>query len=88
MTVEQINKALLLEQCTFLPASFEKRFAANMAGLARSNPEQALTPKQAAWLDKQFYRYRNQIARADQSVKELMKEVKSKPLFSGKTLFD
>lgn len=76
MTQEQIMQAKLLDGCTYLPGSFEKRFARNMAALAETNPEKELTAKQADWLEKQFFRYRNQIGKADKQVKELLKDLK------------
>lgn len=39
MTTEQIRKAKLLVECTYLPGSFEKRFAKNMAALSEFKPD-------------------------------------------------
>jgi hypothetical protein len=82
MTSEQIRKAKLLNQCTYLPGSFEKRFARNIAAMSEYNPTKELTEKQALWLEKQFYRYRNQISKADKKVKALLKNLK--PAFEAK----
>jgi hypothetical protein len=61
MTELQINKALALLKCTFLPGSFQKRFAKDMGAMARNNPQAELTEKQAAYLDLLFHQYRRQI---------------------------
>lgn len=80
MTPEQITKAKLLYQCTYLPGSFEKRFARDMFAVADLNPSKELTPKQSEWLDKQFFRYRNQISPGtDKRVKNLLKSVPKNP---------
>ena len=84
MSEEQIAQAKLLNRCTYLPGSFEKRFARNMAALAESNPDKELTAKQSEWLEKQFFRYRNQISKADNKVKQLMKEL-TPPFESSQT---
>jgi hypothetical protein len=60
MTPEQRSKADLLRHCTFLPASFEKRFARDMYALSQ-HEDAALSAKQAAFLDKCYWRYRKQV---------------------------
>ena len=62
MTEQQILKTKALARCSFLPASYEKRFVKDMANIASSEKaaEYSLSEKQAAYLDKLFHRYRNQ----------------------------
>ena len=50
-----------IETCTYLPGSFEKRFAAHMGAIATDNPTKQLTERQSDWLKKQHFRYRKQI---------------------------
>lgn len=50
-----------LQRVTFLPASFDKRFARDMGTLGAYD---MLSPKQAALLEKMAWRYRRQIGRA------------------------
>lgn len=52
----------LLEKCTFLPGSFEKRFVRDCASLAEDAP---LSDKQIGFLKLLTYKYRQQIARHD-----------------------
>lgn len=61
MTADEINIAKALDSCTYLPGSFEKRFARDMAAYAEFNPKYELTEKQRDWLYKQLKRYRKQI---------------------------
>lgn len=61
MTPYQITIAKKLQQCSFLPGSFDKRFARDIAFLATNSPDKELTEKQAACLDRLVYRYRRQI---------------------------
>lgn len=63
MTDDEKRAALALEKCTYLPGSFEKRFARDMAGIARGTAE--ITVKQRGWLWKQVHRYRRQIGDAE-----------------------
>ena len=61
MTREQVEIALALGNVRFLPASFDKRFAQNMHGLASVEPEKELTEKQVEWLYRILYKYRKQV---------------------------
>lgn len=49
-----------LRQCTFLPASFDKRFARNMGHIAERTAGE-LTDRQRSCLNALVYRYRRQI---------------------------
>ena len=60
-TDDQKRKAELLSHCTFLPASYDKRFARNIHAEA-VDPDGGLTEKQAALLERMYYRYRRQIS--------------------------
>lgn len=62
MTDDEKQAALLLDRCTFPVASFNKRFARNIASTARS-PEPMVTERQSRTLWKLFYMFRRQIAR-------------------------
>lgn len=64
MNETQIRKALALGKCTFLPGSYQKRFAGNMEHAARHHPEQELSKKQADYLEQLFHMYRKQIGNA------------------------
>lgn len=59
---EKMLKCLNL--VTFLPGSYDKRFARNMYGLCESDPEAKITVKQAALIETMFHRYRRQISPA------------------------
>ena len=61
MTDEQKQKARALEKCSFLPGSYQKRFAHSVAATARYKPELDLTEKQAKYLNDLFHQYRRQI---------------------------
>jgi hypothetical protein len=61
MTKDEIIIALNLDQCTYLPGSFEKKFARDICGQAKGSPEKELTEAQRDWLYKQLKRYRRQI---------------------------
>lgn len=60
VTDEQRQKVKLLCGCTFLPASYVKRFVRDMNSLI-NNPEATLSAKQAAFLDSTYWKYRKQI---------------------------
>lgn len=64
MTALEQDAARALGKCTYLPGSFEKRFARDMASHASSESPQ-ITERQRAWLWKQVYRYRKQIKDKD-----------------------
>lgn len=59
MTDEQHRNLRRLNQCTFLPGSYTKRFVRDMASRPK---EYELTEKQAAYLDKLVHQYRKQLA--------------------------
>lgn len=61
MTPDQITKALKLRTCSFLPGSWDKRFAKDIGDVAKQDPGKELTPAQAEWLDKLTHRYRRQL---------------------------
>jgi hypothetical protein len=62
MTEEEKAMALLLHnKCTYLPGSFHKKFAKEMALLATSKEAKELSIRQSLWLRYQFYTYRKQI---------------------------
>jgi len=60
-TDEQRRKAALLSRCTFLPASWDKRYARDIWALAQ-DADGGLTEKQAAHLERMYWRYRRQIS--------------------------
>jgi len=60
ITPYDIMAIAALDRCTYLPGSFEKRFARDMAALYKQDNPQ-ITGRQRAWLWKQVYRYRRQI---------------------------
>ena len=62
MTDEQRDMARALGQCSFLPGSWDKRFARDMAAMAE-DPDAALTRRQAETLMEVCHRYRRQIGR-------------------------
>lgn len=61
MTEDQKTMALHLGVCTFVPGSYDKRFAKNMWFLATENADQAITDRQHSCLCRLTYRYRRQI---------------------------
>jgi hypothetical protein len=61
MTKEEILISINLGKCRHLPASFDKRFANNMAALAKSNPGKELTNSQREQLYRMLKSYRRQI---------------------------
>lgn len=60
MTSDEKEAALLLGQCTFPVASYNKRFAADMWSLARGEAGE-ITERQSRTLWKLFYMYRRQV---------------------------
>lgn len=60
MDEEEKQAAQALAKCTYLPGSFEKRFARDMDSIARGE-HPTITAKQRVWLWKQVHRYRKQI---------------------------
>jgi len=63
MTEEQKEICLALGKPTYLPGSFDKRFAHNLSSLAQHQPEKELTEKQNEWMFRLLYKYRKQLAR-------------------------
>ncbi|HEX2866526.1 MAG TPA: hypothetical protein VHO03_05770 [Ignavibacteriales bacterium] len=63
MTEEEKRAALTLSHCTFYPASWNKRFAHDMAFFAKE--DRPITENQRFWLWKLVYRYRRQIKDLD-----------------------
>lgn len=63
MTETQIKKIQLLQKCTFLPGSYQKRFVHSMGSIAVLRPEMEITEKQDKYLHDLFHQYRKQIGR-------------------------
>ena len=61
MTPGEIAVALALGRCTFLPASWDKRFARDMASAAQHAPASEITDRQRAHLLRLCHKYRRQI---------------------------
>lgn len=61
MTEQQQKDFARLAQCTFLPGSPQKRFARDMAAIAKNNPTYELSDRQSQWLDKLMHNYRRQL---------------------------
>lgn len=57
MTEQQRQWIAELAKCSFYPGSYDKRFIRDMEGRAA---DEALTEKQAAFLERLAYRYRRQ----------------------------
>lgn len=57
MTSEEIKMANALLKCTFLPASFDKKFVKQLPNWK----ERDMTPEGKALLEKLYYKYRKQI---------------------------
>ena len=61
MSPREIEVAKALGACTFLPGSWNKRFAKDIKWLAEHTPEKELTPRQSANLVRLAWRYRRQM---------------------------
>lgn len=61
MTPAMIGIARHLGRCTFLPGSWDKRFARDIAALAEHSPDKDLTDRQAAHLLRLTHKYRRQM---------------------------
>jgi hypothetical protein len=61
MTPHQVAIAQALGRCSFLPASADKRFARDMAFLAKHSPNREITERQALNLMRLAWRYRRQM---------------------------
>lgn len=61
MTDHQRAVALALGQCSFLPASAQKRFCRDLAYVAEHSPDKELSPRQAHYMQIMAWRYRRQM---------------------------
>lgn len=61
MTESEIRIVTALRACTFLPASWDKRFARDLYDTATYAPGHELTDRQRAWLLRLVHKYRRQI---------------------------
>ena len=61
MTSAERQIALALAGCTFLPGSWQKRFARDMAATATHAPDHPLSERQTAWLIRLAHIYRRQL---------------------------
>lgn len=61
MTTDEISIATLLNSCSLLPGSFNKRFIKSIYYQAINKPESELTEKQKEWLFRLLYTYRGQV---------------------------
>jgi hypothetical protein len=50
-----------LDRVTYLPGSWNKKFAGAMVSLMRTSPDKALSEKQGQWIYRLLYRYRRQV---------------------------
>jgi hypothetical protein len=50
-----------LDRVTYLPGSWNKKFAGAMVSLMRTSPEKELSEKQGQWIYRLLYRYRRQV---------------------------
>lgn len=50
-----------LDKVTYLPGSWNKRFAGSMVSLMMASPEKELSEKQKEWIYRLLYRYRRQV---------------------------
>ncbi len=64
MTPDQIDKALKLRRCSFLPGSWDKRFARDIGFVAEHHPAKELTERQSKCLDNLVHKYRRQIGKS------------------------
>ncbi len=58
-TPEERDMLDRLSKCTFVPRSWDKRFVRGLHGQIR-NDSLTVTPRQAEYIGKLFYRYRRQ----------------------------
>lgn len=61
MTDDQIEMAIALGHCTFVPGTNTKRFARSMRDTAKNIPEHELTDKQHKYLCEATIKFRRQI---------------------------
>ena len=64
MNPNEAKIAAALVRCTFLPASWDKRFARDIAAQAEHRPDMPLTDRQAAHLLRLVHKYRRQLPTA------------------------
>jgi len=62
MTSAEVDLAIALHRCRYAPATFEKRFAADMSHRAVHEVHPTITEKQAAVMQRMAHRYRKQLA--------------------------
>lgn len=72
MTPQEREIAINLDRCTYLPGSFEKRFARDMAFFAQNDPDREMTARQRSWMLTQLKRYRRQIPNTYEKYKHLI----------------
>jgi len=70
MTTEQIEIAKAFVNVTFLPGSWNKRFAQTMMIKATNSPEENISEKSNEWLYRLLYTYRRQIPRTYERYKD------------------
>jgi len=61
MTPAERSIAIALGRCSFLPGSWDKRFARDLAIVAERSPEIAYTERQSAHLLRLAHKYRRQL---------------------------
>ena len=61
MTTAEIEISISFNRVTFLPGSWDKRYARQWANQAESNPAYELTDKQSEWIYRLLYKYRRQL---------------------------
>ena len=61
MTDEEKEVIGALDRVTYLPGSWNKKFARAMVLLMRVSPEKELSEKQGQWIYRLLYRYRRQV---------------------------
>ena len=61
MTPDDIALALALGSCSYPSASAQKRFARNMADIARLSPDKELSERQRHYMQLMAWRYRRQL---------------------------
>lgn len=61
MTADEVTMALALGRCSFVPATFDKRFAGALWSRAKYVTEPQITAREAALLRVKVHRYRRQL---------------------------
>lgn len=75
MTPAQIEWALKLGACTFVPGTSVKRIAKSLAAIAKDNPSKVLSLKQSLFLELMVFRYRRQTGYKGSEPPDLGREV-------------